>query len=316
MTNQKSAKPAVLLLVDSNEDSSRALIAKLTRDGHKVLHADCGEQAAEVLGAKTPEAILFAPAPHTSDRLALITRIRSVDRLATTPLLILSHDLTDAELINAMDRGATDFILRPFHIAELRARVRSAIRTSHMVRLLEHRARIDPLTALWNRLYFTERLSAAITTSERSGDPLAVVIIDIDHFKQVNDTHGHAVGDAVLQDFATVLQKSIRAGDTPCRYGGEEFAVILPRANAEQAVAFCERFRSMLKATRWPEPIVNPITASFGITTVGLNNERHLQAWVEAADKALYAAKQAGRDRSHIFEPETGQCPPTMRLAG
>lgn len=316
MMNNKCAKPAELLLVENDEDSCRALSARLTRDGHRVIHVGDEEQAVAIATAQVPSAILFAPARHMPDRLALITKFRSVDRLTTTPLLILSHDLSDAELLNAMDRGATDFILRPFHIAELRARVHTAIRISQMVRLLEHRARIDPLTALWNRLYFTERLSASIATSERSGDPLAVVIIDIDHFKEVNDTYGHAVGDAVLQDFAAVLRSSIRAGDTPCRYGGEEFAVILPRADVEQANRFCERFRSMLAAARWPAPIASPITASFGVTTVGLNNERHLQAWVEAADKALYAAKQAGRDRVHIFEPDTGECPPTTRMAG
>lgn len=315
MTSQSSAKPAVLLLVESDGDSAHALITKLSRDGHEVAHATDGEQAIEVLAVKSPTVILYGPKLHTPDRLTLITRIRSIDRFAATPLLVLSHDLSDAELINAMDRGATDFILRPFHIAELRARVRSAIRTSQMVRLLEHRARIDPLTALWNRLYFTERLSAAIATSERSGDSLAVVIIDIDHFKGVNDTFGHAVGDAVLQDFAAVLRNSVRAGDTPCRYGGEEFAVILPRATAEHAIRFCQRLQSMLEAAKWPQPITKPITASFGITTVGLNNEQHLQAWVEAADKALYAAKQAGRNRIHIFQPDTGDCPPILRKA-
>lgn len=316
MSSTKSVKLALLLLIEHDEESARALIAKLSSDEHRIVHTSDEAEALLIATNEQPAVILFSPGQHAEDRLAFIGRIRSIDRLTATPLLVLSHDMCNAELLKAMDRGASDFILRPFHIAELRARVRSAIRTSRMVRLLEHRARIDPLTALWNRLYFTERLDAAIATAERTNESLAVVIIDIDHFKEVNDLHGHAVGDAVLQDFAAVLRKSVRAGDTPCRYGGEEFAVILPHASDEDAVRFCQRLRSMLLATRWPEQVGSPITASFGITTVGLNGDRHLQAWVEAADKALYAAKQAGRDRAHLFVPGTGECLPTMRLAG
>jgi two-component system cell cycle response regulator len=316
MSPKSNNKPAVLLLVEPDPESARALMAKLARDGHRVVHTASEHEALEIAAEETPTVILFAPGHHAEDRLSLIGRIRSVDSLTATPLLVLSHDLSDAELLKAMDRGASDFILRPFHIAELRARVRSAIRTSGMIRLLEQRARIDPLTGLWNRLYFTERLDASIATALRTNDPLAVVIIDIDHFKDINDTHGHAVGDAVLQDFAAVLRKSVRAGDTACRYGGEEFAVILPQAQDSDAVAFYQRMRSMLRAAQWPDPIAAPITASFGITTVGLGGDRHIQAWVEAADKALYAAKQGGRDCVRLYVPETGECVPMMRRAG
>ena len=316
MTPADSPSPATLLLVEPDEQSSRAIQAKLSAEGHRIIVAESESQAIAAAIDTPPHVVLFAPSRFAPDRLSFISRIRGVDALSFIPMIVLSHDLTDAELITAMERGATDFILRPFHVAEIRARVRSAIRMSRLLRLLEHRARIDPLTGLWNRLYFSERLAGAIASANRTGDSLAVVIIDIDYFKRINDTFGHATGDAVLQNFAALLRRSVRAADTACRYGGEEFAIIMPDASAENATLFCDRFRALLAAAQWPAPIATPISASFGITTVGLHLEAHLEAWVEAADRALYAAKAAGRDRAHIFDPATGHSPPAMRLAG
>ncbi len=155
------------------------------------------------------------------------------------------------------------------------------------------RAERDWLTGVWNRRVFEERLEALYSTAHRYRRPLSLVFMDIDHFKAVNDFHGHAVGDQVLESVAALLQESVRDADTVCRWGGEEFAVLLPETNAAEAVELAERIRHRIKVTAFPG--IGGITASFGVTE--LHGTETRDAFVGEADRALYRAKDEGRDR-------------------
>lgn len=155
------------------------------------------------------------------------------------------------------------------------------------------RAERDWLTGVWNRRVFEERLEALYITAHRYQRPLSLVFMDIDHFKAVNDFHGHAVGDQVLEGVAALLQECVRDADTVCRWGGEEFAVLLPETNAAEAGGLAERIRDRIKTT--PFPGVGGITASFGVAD--LQGTETKDAFVGAADRALYRAKGDGRDR-------------------
>jgi diguanylate cyclase (GGDEF)-like protein len=166
--------------------------------------------------------------------------------------------------------------------------------------MLAQRAQLDGLTALWNRAYFEQRLNAEFSEARRHGRALSLVMCDIDHFKSVNDRYGHPFGDEVLAQFAQILGAS-RASDVPCRYGGEEFGIILPNTVLAEATEVAERIRAAFEAHRWRRYPDLVLTASFGIAEVTnllhLSGEPTKDLLVSRADQALYAAKRAGRNR-------------------
>ena len=165
-------------------------------------------------------------------------------------------------------------------------------RNDHLVAKLVAEARIDPLTGLLNRRGFDERVEAELARSRRSARPLAIVLFDIDHFKQVNDTAGHAAGDRVLVYLGAMLREHARAGDLVARIGGEEFAVVLPDCGFGDAEGFAERIRVLMNV---PRTAVATATVSAGVTAA--HSPADLASLLRAADRALYEAKQAGRNR-------------------
>ncbi len=156
----------------------------------------------------------------------------------------------------------------------------------------------DELTGIFNQRYFREALEREISGAERYGHGLALCMIDLDYFKRVNDTHGHLCGDRVLQEFGQLLDESIRKYDVGCRYGGEEFAVILPDTSLAKAVALCERFRERVMNHEFTyADLTLHITISVGVTARPASGEITGKQLVDLADKALYQAKSQGRDR-------------------
>lgn len=164
---------------------------------------------------------------------------------------------------------------------------------------LRNQAIRDPLTGLFNRRYLEETLNQEISRAERNKQPIAVIMIDIDHFKQYNDTYGHEAGDVVLSELGRFLERSLRGGDTPCRYGGEEFSVILPGASPEGALLKAERLRNEVKELNihYRGRSVGGITLSLGVA-VFPDHGSVGETLLRAADQALYQAKRGGRDRT------------------
>jgi diguanylate cyclase (GGDEF)-like protein len=232
------------------------------------------------------------------------------------PVIVLSGNTNPEDKVKAFELGAMDFVCKPFDIHELRARIGSAIRLHRLMKMLENRARIDGLTGLWNRAYFNERLGAELDNVSRTGSKLALALCDLDHFKKLNDTFGHPAGDAVLQGFAAVLGAELRSYDVACRYGGEEFAIILPDTDVEQARVVCDRIRQALEARRWPTYPEIRATASFGITVTTVEGQVGAQGWIEASDRALYASKQAGRNRVTPYAGQAAAEPKPLKRAG
>jgi len=197
----------------------------------------------------------------------------------------------------SFELGAMDFVAKPFDIHELRARIQSAIKVDRLMKMLEKQAQIDGLTGLWNRSYLDDRLNASIECVRRKHAELTLVLCDLDHFKRLNDTYGHPAGDTVLETFASILKREVRSYDVPCRYGGEEFAVILPDTSIEEAAIVCGRIRVALEQERWPMYPDMRATASFGCTNQGVDKVVGSAEWLKAADLALYDAKRSGRNR-------------------
>jgi diguanylate cyclase (GGDEF)-like protein len=198
--------------------------------------------------------------------------------------------------------GAVDYVLKPFEHAELRARVRAALRTKRYQDLLAARAQLDALTGLGNRAQFDGRLAQAVAAGKRYGRACALVMLDIDHFKRLNDSFGHPFGDRVLQSLGEVLAASVRPTDVACRFGGEEFALILDETGSEGGFAVAERVRQQISALALVAQGQRVrVTASFGIASsddCGGAKSADATRLLQMADEALYRAKRAGRDRT------------------
>jgi two-component system, cell cycle response regulator len=227
--------------------------------------------------------------------------LKADPELCMIPILFLSGFVSPEDKIKGLDLGGVDYITKPFDAIELQARVRAALRTKNLQDLLIEHAHIDPLTGLPNRRALMERLQQEWSRMKRHGMPFSFIMADVDHFKKVNDTYGHLVGDQLLKEVAQVFAKQCRTVDTPARYGGEEFAIVVPHETTESAVCLAERCRKNIEKISIPvDGKEVRATVSFGIAeTTGLTAPETL---IQHADKALYAAKVAGRNKVATYK--------------
>ncbi len=304
----------VLLLIDDSPMIHRLLTFKLKNEGIEFLSAFSASEGLELAASNRPALILLDLHLPDQNGLTALLSFKNDPRTIDLPVIMLSGDTDPANKVRAFELGAMDYVTKPFDIHELRARIQSAIRVHTLMHMLEKRAQIDGLTGLWNRAHFNERLSTELDQSKRNKTEMSLIICDLDHFKKVNDTFGHPAGDAVLQSFAKVLTTELRSYDVACRYGGEEFAIILPDAGPPASLAICERIRKAIEAKRWPNYPNIRATASFGLTDRGLDSGQTPEAWVAAADKCLYDSKQSGRNRVTTYAT-SGQAP-RLAIAG
>ena len=253
------------------------------------------------------------------DGLELCRRIRGDARLATMHVILLTGRASSADTVAGLDAGADDYMRKPFEVEELRARVHVGVR---MVRLqerlaaqvaalqiardeLEHLASTDPLTDLCSRRSWFTRGTQELSRVGRYSRRLALLMLDLDHFKQVNDRFGHAVGDLVLKRFADLLRTLCRGTDIVARLGGEEFAVLLPETTATLAGALARRIVEECRAIHVPLPSDEVrFTCSIGVTEVVAADET-IEQTMGRADAALYRAKRNGRDRVVVDGPPT-----------
>ena len=226
-------------------------------------------------------------------------------------IILLTAKTHPAEIVEGLEAGADDYIIKPFDIHELKARLRAGRRILELQeQLVSARERLrveathDSLTGLLNRMAILENLDRELARAARQRrSPVALVMADIDHFKIINDTYGHLVGDAVLREVAERIQKAVRSYDVVGRYGGEEFLIVSPGCSGEEAAKQSERIREALSA----QPLCLPdhsiqTTMSFGIAMCG-TNAADAQELLRLADESLYLAKRSGRDRVEINCP-------------
>jgi len=319
---RKADQNPVLLVIDDAPEIHRLLAVRLKDEGLEFMTALSGPEGLELAESNQPSLILLDLGMPGHDGFQTLRDLKENRATMEIPVIVLSADANAASKVRAFEIGAMDYVTKPMDVAELRARIQSAIRISRLMKLLEQRAQIDGLTGLWNRNYFNDRLGREQAEASRKHSPLALVMCDLDHFKRLNDTYGHPAGDAVIQAFAGILNRELRAYDVPCRYGGEEFALILPRTTAEEAVAVCDRIRRALELTSFKKYPEMHATASFGVAAHVEEGACDPAKLIEAADKTLYHAKQNGRNRVHIYGPKGPMAPgatgdaPQVRLAG
>jgi len=319
---RKADQNPVLLVIDDAPEIHRLLAVRLKDEGLEFMTALSGPEGLELAESNQPSLILLDLGMPGHDGFQTLRDLKENRATMEIPVIVLSADANAASKVRAFEIGAMDYVTKPMDVAELRARIQSAIRISRLMKLLEQRAQIDGLTGLWNRNYFNDRLGREQAEASRKHSPLALVMCDLDHFKRLNDSYGHPAGDAVIQAFAGILNRELRAYDVPCRYGGEEFAIILPRTTAEETVAVCDRIRRALELTSFKKYPEMHATASFGVAAHVEEGACDPAKLIEAADKTLYHAKQNGRNRVHIYGPKGPMAPgatsdaPQVRLAG
>jgi len=253
--------------------------------------------ASQALSNFQPNAILaqMRVPPHSG--LELLRRIKEQGSTRSIPVILYGGIVTAEQRIIALNLGATDLISEPFVSAELIARLQACLRARHKLAILEKQAHLDSLTGLANRGVLEDHLRREWNACRRRGVPLAVVILDLDFFKTINDTYGHAVGDEVLRQTAKRLIQSVRSSDLVARYGGEEFVVIAADCSLEAAVTMAQRFRASLAgATISASGAEIAITASAGIALVDWAHQTTAEELLRQADVALYQAKGSGRN--------------------
>lgn len=300
---------AKILLIEDREFDQKKIVEALSADLNIVIPTDNGMKAMELISAQDFDVLMVSIGLQNEDGLRLCSHLRSNERSRNVPIVMISEDEEMDRIAHGLEIGAHDYILRPIEKNELTARVRTQIRRKRFQERLRSTYEIslsmaltDPLTGLYNRRYLEVHLEKLIESNARSNKALGVIMMDIDHFKSVNDTHGHNVGDEVLKVFAERIKDNLRSFDLVARLGGEEFVAILPDVSPQRAYIVAERLRRSIAEV----PVV--CGAEGGLlnvtTSIGgaiINNGGHsIPAVLERADKALYEAKHGGRDCTYF----------------
>lgn len=293
-----------ILLVDDHPRSASRLVEALSKTNDTFIERD--PQAALLkLAEHNFDLLIVSLSLNGVDGLRLCSQVRSLDRTRHLPIIILVEPGDEARLLRGLDLGINDYLMRPIDRHELLARIRTQIKRKRFSDYLRNRleqsvemAVIDPLTGLHNRRYMEGHLKTLVEDSIRTGRPLSILITDIDHFKSVNDTHGHDGGDVVLKEFAARIKRNTRGIDLACRLGGEEFLIIMPETDLARAYQIGERLRAMVASDLFqvrPDTRIR-VTASVGLATMETTADT-AETLFKRADNALYAAKRRGRNR-------------------
>lgn len=295
-----------ILAIDDSPEIHQLLRVRLKNLDIELDHAHCGFDGFEQAQVSRPDLILLDVMMPDASGFDICRKLKATSETRNIPVIFLTGASDVDQKVLGFDVGAVDYIQKPFDSAELNARVRAALRTKRYQDMLAQRAMIDGLTGLWNRAHFDQRMHEEVSATARYDRPMSLIMMDVDKFKPINDNHGHPFGDEVLQAVGEVLQETARTSDWPCRYGGEEFGLILRETDLEGAIVMAERIRVKVERLQLSDKSQRvPVTASFGVasSTQCMNPCNLTSKWlIAAADRALYAAKNGGRNRVCVAE--------------
>jgi two-component system, cell cycle response regulator len=310
---ESTGEPALILVVDDNPDNLEIISTRLRFRGYNVEVAERGEEAIAKVHEVDPDLILLDIMMPDMDGYEVARRIRGHDELAYIPIIVVTARDSTEDKVTGLDAGADDYLTKPINFPELEARVRSMLRIKRLQDQLEEKNREleqlsvrDGLTGLFNHRHLHELLADEYERSRRTGEPVSVVMFDLDRFKEVNDTHGHQAGDHVLRELADIMRESAREIDKLGRYGGEEFMAILPDSDRAAGHSFAERVREMVEKQRFEIHEHEPLhmTISAGVASYPEDEADSPRRLVHSADRALYSAKHTGRNRVVNFTPD------------
>jgi diguanylate cyclase (GGDEF)-like protein len=305
MPNTDVKKNAKILVIDDAPDVLALLEQDLEELDYDIYMASNREDGLRILTEKPIDLVLLDIIMPNLSGLDLLKEIKLSTRYRDLPVIMLSGSEVCDDIVSALDSGASDFVKKPYILPVLLARIRNALRLKEKTFQLETMALTDFLTGINNRRQFYQLAKSTLARNKRQDSTLCVSVFDIDHFKYINDTYGHEVGDFVLIDFAKRLTTFFREYDIVARVGGEEFCVCLPDTTSEQGLSACERFRSEISRTgvrvRLGKSYLNlSVKVSVGIAYAKQDDD--LEELINQADRALYKAKEAGRNQVILFE--------------
>lgn len=286
----------LVLLAEDDEDIRLLVRRRLEQAGLRVVAATTGAAAVALAAEHRPDVLLLDLGLPDGDGFEVCRRVLAEAEPQPAVIFLTARDSTP-DRVAGLEAGAVDYIVKPFQSAELLARVNAALRTKLRADDLARRASTDPLTGMLNRDSLAQRASEQIALARR-GRPLACVMLDVDHFKRLNDGHGHAAGDEVLREIARRIRVSVRGSDLVFRYGGEEFLVLLPDTDLAGAEVVGANLLQVVAATPVAAGPGEPIPVNVSVGVAGWRDAMTVaDELFAAADAALYSAKRLGRAR-------------------
>jgi diguanylate cyclase (GGDEF)-like protein len=302
-----------ILIVDDDRDSVDLLAKWLSMEGYDVASAASGREGLARIARDHPDLVLLDLLIPPPDGLEVIRTVKKDRQMSTIPLVVMTVKRDVKSKVECLRSGADDFLVKPFHFDELDAVLRSSLKKRYLYSSLERANRqlkeanekllklsvTDDRTNLLNDRYLRRRLAEEFKRAQRYGTPMSVIMLDLDHFKQINDKYGHDCGDQVLREFGTLVTENAREIDIVGRFGGEEFLVILPSTDGIRAAIVAERVRKAAeeRVYKYKEFLIR-ITVSAGIASFPANRGARTEVeLLKAADNALYRAKQVSRNK-------------------
>lgn len=294
-----------IMVVDDTPENLKLLRSILINSGYAVRVMPEAALALESISTQAPDLILLDITMPQMSGFEMCRNLKTNPKFKNIPVIFISAKIELKDKIEAFAVGGVDYITKPFQEAEVLARVNTHLTLAVTQRELKEKneelkrlAITDRLTGLYNRLKLDESLTYEFERITRSYKPFSLILLDIDHFKKVNDQHGHQTGDIVLVEMAKVLTESIRKTDILGRWGGEEFLIICPETSKEGAKNLAEKLRKTIEGN--PFQFMNSLTSSVGVATYRKHDT--ITNLIERADKALYTAKNNGRNRIEMEE--------------
>lgn len=298
-----SAFVANILVVEDDQAIAQMIRLILTKHGHALQFAHNGLDALTLLDSWRPDLIISDVMMPGLDGFELAERLHQTDGLHDIPVIFVTALAQVEQISHGLKLGAVDYLTKPFRAMELEARVNNALRLKFLQDDLRRAnaeltdlALNDSLTGLKNHRYVTEYLERALQQAARYNESLSVLMLDLDHFKRINDTYGHPFGNQVLQELAKILCAQARQADSVCRFGGEEFLLICPNTPLPAAGTLAERVRQAVAQHTFAALPDENITISVGVATYEPKRDRDANAFLIRVDSALYLAKNEGRN--------------------
>lgn len=302
---------ATILLVEDNKGQANIISNYLTKNGYEVMTVEDGISAFKTAKTETIDLILLDRVLPDMDGSEVCRWLKLDHKTRSIPVIMLTIKSAMTDKVTGLEAGADDYLPKPFEEAELNARIFARLRSKvqhdelklkntqleDMLTRVESLAIMDPLTGLCNRRRFEAILGNEFKRARRYDSPLSCLLIDIDHFKMVNDTFGHQAGDRVLKEVANIIQNTLREVDTPARWGGEEFIVLSPNTTKANAFTAAERILKSVGGNVFSEIGSHRITVSIGVAGIPAPDIDSQEKLIHAADLAMYEAKRKGRNR-------------------
>ena len=299
--HEDERKPLTILVIEDHPDQRDLLAIVLQREGYRVVTAGNGVEAMEKLQKEDVQIALSDIMMPKMDGFELIKAIRSEPAFKGIYIILITARIQEGDRVRGLDLGADDYITKPFSFSELLARVRVGSRVVNYQQNLEYQTQTDPLTGLFNRRAFERKIAEEYERAKRYNHAISVLLLDIDNFKNINDTYGHHIGDMALAKISAILRERTRRSDFPARYGGEEFVLILPETDEENALQVANKIHYEIRSQMFgTSSTLFSLTVSIGLSSTSTRPYSDWRQMLQDADQAMYLAKNSGKDRVQV----------------